>query len=286
MRIIKSDSNPLLSKAVDDGPLVSLRFPTSSEVNWTTPSHLVDVSPPAGTLEASRNGYVTKLCEYLTKMVRRFPLMSQTLGYVGEKLDNVESAVGEIRSLEVKDQIVSKAGNFTINAFNKAYEMHVKKGEHKHFKFMECKYFRVSISNYYFYIAIEAIEEGNPSAYVAEVAWNLSDGRLTALRRSMFLQWKILAKNFLGTLRVGGTTCGYDYYNPYVGTCRPEENTPNHPSFLKIQSKEADVAFGPGLHKVTHRPKPNKTIRRQNEPKLSPSQTGYGPEAARWTKVF
>nr|GEV40767.1 40S ribosomal protein S13 [Tanacetum cinerariifolium] len=41
---------------------------------------------------------------------------------------------------------------------------------------MECKYFRVSRSYYYFYIAIEAIEEGYPGAYVAEVAWNLSNG--------------------------------------------------------------------------------------------------------------
>ncbi|GJU15206.1 40S ribosomal protein S13 [Tanacetum coccineum] len=58
--------------------------------------------------------------------------------------------------------------------------MHVnKQGEHsilQHVEIMECKYFRVSRSNYYFYIAIEAIEEGYPGAYVAEVAWNLSNG--------------------------------------------------------------------------------------------------------------
>nr|GEU59798.1 hypothetical protein [Tanacetum cinerariifolium] len=35
-----------------------------------------------------------------------------------------------------------------------------------------------------------------------------------------------------------------------------------------------------------HGPKPNKTIRRHNGPKLSPGQTGYGPEAARRTKGF
>ncbi|GKE52302.1 hypothetical protein Tco_1487458, partial [Tanacetum coccineum] len=124
-----------------------------------------------------------------------------SLGYVGEKLDNVEpvhlkdfikefergveethleSVVSGIRSIEVEDQIVSEIGNFAIDAFNKACEMHVnKQGEHsilQHVEFMECKYFRVSRSNYYFYIAIEAIEEGCPGAYVAEVAWNLSNG--------------------------------------------------------------------------------------------------------------
>nr|GEZ23434.1 reverse transcriptase domain-containing protein [Tanacetum cinerariifolium] len=45
-------------------------------------------------------------------------------------------------------------------------------------------------------------------------------------------------------------------------------------------------AFGPGLHKVIHRPKPSKTIKRHNGPKLSPDQTGYGSEAARQTKGF
>nr|GEV29769.1 reverse transcriptase domain-containing protein [Tanacetum cinerariifolium] len=46
------------------------------------------------------------------------------------------------------------------------------------------------------------------------------------------------------------------------------------------------VAFGPRLHKVMHGPKPNKTIRRHNGPKLSQCQTCYGPEAARRTKGF
>ena len=74
--------NPLGSEVVD-GPLASLRFPTSSDVNWTTPSHLVDLDPPMfiGTLEASTNGYVTKLCKY--------PL-PPSLGYVVKKLDNLE----------------------------------------------------------------------------------------------------------------------------------------------------------------------------------------------------
>nr|GEU45049.1 reverse transcriptase domain-containing protein [Tanacetum cinerariifolium] len=44
--------------------------------------------------------------------------------------------------------------------------------------------------------------------------------------------------------------------------------------------------FGPGLHKVIHRPKPGKTIKKYNGPKLSSCQTGYDPEAARWTKDF
>nr|GEW02094.1 hypothetical protein [Tanacetum cinerariifolium] len=44
--------------------------------------------------------------------------------------------------------------------------------------------------------------------------------------------------------------------------------------------------FEPGLHKVMHRPKPSKTIKRHNGPKLSPDQTGYGPEASRRTKGF
>ncbi|GJW35295.1 ATP synthase CF0 subunit III [Tanacetum coccineum] len=43
-------------------------------------------------------------------------------------------------------------------------------------------------------------------------------------------------------------------------------------------------AFGPGLHKFMHGPKPNKTIKRHNGPKLSPYQTGYSPKAARRTK--
>ncbi|GJZ63437.1 protein IQ-DOMAIN 1 isoform X1 [Tanacetum coccineum] len=51
-------------------------------------------------------------------------------------------------------------------------------------------------------------------------------------------------------------------------------------------TKEYSKAFGPGLHKVMHGPKPNKTIRRHNGPKLSPGQTGYSQEAARQMKGF
>nr|GEW88766.1 reverse transcriptase domain-containing protein [Tanacetum cinerariifolium] len=49
-------------------------------------------------------------------------------------------------------------------------------------------------------------------------------------------------------------------------------------------SDHKDFGFGP--HKVIHRPKPNKTARRHNEPKPSRSQSGYSPEAARRTKGF
>nr|GFB14228.1 hypothetical protein [Tanacetum cinerariifolium] len=44
--------------------------------------------------------------------------------------------------------------------------------------------------------------------------------------------------------------------------------------------------FGHGLHKVIHKPKPGKTIKRHNGPKLSPGQAGYGLEAVRRTKGF
>nr|GEX25846.1 hypothetical protein [Tanacetum cinerariifolium] len=40
------------------------------------------------------------------------------------------------------------------------------------------------------------------------------------------------------------------------------------------------------LHKVIHKPKPGKTIKRHNGLKLSPSQAGYDPKAARRTKGF
>ncbi|PWA48547.1 hypothetical protein CTI12_AA329770 [Artemisia annua] len=78
---------------------------------------------------------------------------------------------GKIRSIGVDHPIVSVVGNFAVAAFNKACKKHVKKGEDDNlhgFEFMECKYLKVG-KRYHFYMIIEAIEEGNPGTYMAEV---------------------------------------------------------------------------------------------------------------------
>nr|GEU94851.1 hypothetical protein [Tanacetum cinerariifolium]GEV47288.1 hypothetical protein [Tanacetum cinerariifolium] len=80
----------------------------------------------------------------------------------------------ELMSIKVDHPMVRVIGNFAVEAFNKACEMHVKNGEHNNlhdFELMECKYIKTSLS-YYFYMAIEAIEEGKLGIYEAKVICN------------------------------------------------------------------------------------------------------------------
>ncbi|PWA67852.1 hypothetical protein CTI12_AA316100 [Artemisia annua] len=83
-------------------------------------------------------------------------------------------------SIEVDHPIVPAIGNFAVKAFNKACEMHVKKGEHYNlhdFELIECKYIKTAIS-YYFYMVIEAFEEGNLGIYEARVICNIFGGEM------------------------------------------------------------------------------------------------------------
>ncbi|PWA72720.1 hypothetical protein CTI12_AA267910 [Artemisia annua] len=94
------------------------------------------------------------------------------------EVTNPELDDGERRSVEVDHPIVSVVGNFAVAAFNKACKKHVKKGEDNNlhgFEFMECKYLKVG-EFYHFYLIIEAIEEGNPGTYLAEVTCNSFNG--------------------------------------------------------------------------------------------------------------
>ncbi|GKC60022.1 hypothetical protein Tco_1087620 [Tanacetum coccineum] len=110
------------------------------------------------------------------------------------EVTNPEFDDGERRSVEADHPIVSVVGNFAVAAFNKACKKHVKKGEDNNlhgFEFMECKYLKVG-EVYQFYMIIEAIEEGNPGTYMAEVTCNSINGA------------KLLCKFFLTDHRPSG----------------------------------------------------------------------------------
>ncbi|GKC60953.1 hypothetical protein Tco_1088551 [Tanacetum coccineum] len=83
----------------------------------------------------------------------------------------------EIRSTEVEHPIVSIIGNYAINAFNGAFEQHVKNGEHnklRHYELLECKILKFD-TGYHFDVTIEAFEEGYIGTYRTEVIWNICD---------------------------------------------------------------------------------------------------------------
>nr|GEY09312.1 hypothetical protein [Tanacetum cinerariifolium] len=87
----------------------------------------------------------------------------------------------EKRPVGLDHPFVSVIGDFVIAAFNEAREIHVKKGIHNNLhdlEFMECNYLKNS-KGYYFYMTIEAIEEGNLAIYEAEVLCNNDDGSRT-----------------------------------------------------------------------------------------------------------
>ncbi|KAL6560156.1 hypothetical protein OROHE_006394 [Orobanche hederae] len=81
--------------------------------------------------------------------------------------------------IKIDNPIVSLIGNFAIAAFNEAIEKYVKKGEHKNlrdFEFMECAYIKMRGTEYYFYMTIEAIEEGKLGVYETKVRLEWDDG--------------------------------------------------------------------------------------------------------------
>ncbi|GKE06051.1 hypothetical protein Tco_1398069, partial [Tanacetum coccineum] len=78
--------------------------------------------------------------------------------------------------IKIDNPIVSLIGNFAIASFNKAIE----KGVHKNlrdFEFMECAYIKMRRAEYYFYMTIEAIEEGKLGVYETKVRLEWEDGR-------------------------------------------------------------------------------------------------------------
>ncbi|GJV29285.1 hypothetical protein Tco_1385733 [Tanacetum coccineum] len=118
-----------------------------------------------------------------------------------------DKETGEKKTIEVDHPIVSVIGNFAINAFNNACEMHVKKGEHNNlhdFEFVVCGYSKFGTA-YHFYMTIEAIEEGNLGTYLAEVICNSSGGARTLCKFVLTdqepLGTKALAVYYLSCLR-------------------------------------------------------------------------------------
>ncbi|GJX53970.1 hypothetical protein Tco_0282339, partial [Tanacetum coccineum] len=95
------------------------------------------------------------------------------------KLDDTNDKYVELGKVSIRldHPIVLLIGNFAVTAFNKNWEMHIKKGEENHihdFEFMECKYVKAD-NAYYFFMTIEAIEEGNLGVYEAKVNVNIND---------------------------------------------------------------------------------------------------------------
>nr|XP_043627719.1 uncharacterized protein LOC122599294 isoform X2 [Erigeron canadensis] len=89
-----------------------------------------------------------------------------------------------VRSIIPSDPIVSVIGSFAVAAFNKACATHFKKDEQNNlhdFEYMECKYVKDS-EDYFFYMSIEAIEEGNLGVYETIVKCSRDDGRRTLLK--------------------------------------------------------------------------------------------------------
>ncbi|KAL6575266.1 ribosomal 40S subunit protein S13 [Orobanche minor] len=81
--------------------------------------------------------------------------------------------------IKIDNPIVSLIGNFAIAAFNEVIEKYVKEGEHKNlrdFEFMECAYIKMRGTEYFFYMTIEAIEEGKLGVYETKVRLEWDDG--------------------------------------------------------------------------------------------------------------
>nr|XP_043611367.1 uncharacterized protein LOC122582998 [Erigeron canadensis] len=90
----------------------------------------------------------------------------------------------EKRSINLSDPLVSVIGGFAVAAFNKACATHFKKDEQNNvhdFEYMECKYVKET-KDYFFYLTIEAIEEGNLGVYEAIVVCSRDDGSRKLLK--------------------------------------------------------------------------------------------------------
>ncbi|GJZ38375.1 hypothetical protein Tco_0584938 [Tanacetum coccineum] len=103
------------------------------------------------------------------------------------KLDDTHDKYVELGKVSIRldHPIVLLIGNFAVTAFNKNWEMHIKKSEENHihdFEFMECKYVKTDEA-YYFFMTIEAIEEGNLGVYEAKVNVNINDDVSTRIGR-------------------------------------------------------------------------------------------------------
>ncbi|GJS07586.1 hypothetical protein Tco_0364382 [Tanacetum coccineum] len=93
---------------------------------------------------------------------------------------NLHGFEKEKMPIKIDNPIVSLIGNFAIAAFNEAIEKSVKEGVHKNlrdFEFMECAYIKMRRTEYYFYMTIEAIEEGKLGVYETKVRLEWEDGR-------------------------------------------------------------------------------------------------------------
>ncbi|PWA42673.1 hypothetical protein CTI12_AA538640 [Artemisia annua] len=114
--------------------------------------------------------------------------------------DLLMRSVLEPFSIEVDHPIVSAIGNFAVKAFNKACEMHVKKSQHNNlhdFELMECKYIKTATS-YYFFMVIEALEEGKRGVYEANVICNSFGGCM------ILCQFVLTGRKPFGTKEMSG----------------------------------------------------------------------------------
>lgn len=167
-----------------DGPMQDPKFSRLGRLNLAIPNLVVDLIGHAGMF--------SRFDENEKKIWLEFKEFDEGTREADVITELVE---GGRRSIEVDHTIVSMLGNFAVAAFNSACEKHVKKGEHNNlhdFEFMECEYLKVH-ECYHFYMIIEAIEEGNPGTYMAEVTCNSING------------WKALCNFVLTDYEPSGT---------------------------------------------------------------------------------
>nr|GEV46660.1 40S ribosomal protein S13 [Tanacetum cinerariifolium] len=91
---------------------------------------------------------------------------------VGKDLDMVDK----------DDRVIHLIGKFAVDTFNRSCQMYVNKDEDNQVsgtEFMECKFYKFS-SQYFFYMTIEAIEQGIPGVYKTSVECD-SDGARTLM---------------------------------------------------------------------------------------------------------
>ncbi|GJW78091.1 hypothetical protein Tco_0139773 [Tanacetum coccineum] len=93
-----------------------------------------------------------------------------------DKTDDKYVEHGKV-SIRLDHPIVPLIGHFAVTAFNKNWEIHIKKGKESHihdFEFIECKYVKTHKA-YYFFMTIEAIKEGKLGVYEAKVNVDIND---------------------------------------------------------------------------------------------------------------
>ncbi|GJS31556.1 hypothetical protein Tco_0492176 [Tanacetum coccineum] len=122
--------------------------------------------------------YVPLEAEHWKSYVDFCKLVSNTRFFRGLSQKLVEM---EKNSIEQDHPYVCATGEFAVATFNKLREMILKKGEQKKlhdYEIMEFQYLKL-FKVFYFYMTIEAFEEGNLGVYEAKIVCNRVDGKRT-----------------------------------------------------------------------------------------------------------